>query len=135
KKVVVARARRQQRDGGVGTVGAAGQRALQLLEEGRKPHRLAGSKDVAGDIGVHHAVGDRVTDPGWGLRVRVDNAPAAVRATSKITGEELDEAPGRPDPVTGPQKGWIAEHELMRNGARCQQLLRPIEVGKNALEQ
>ena len=37
--------------------------------------------------------------------------------------------------MAGPQEGGIAEHELMGNGAGRQQLLRPVEVGEDGLEQ
>ena len=37
--------------------------------------------------------------------------------------------------VAGAQEGGIAEHELVRDGARRQQPLRPVEVGEDALEQ
>ena len=93
EEVAVARARRQQGNGGVGAVGAPGECALQLLEERRQPHSLAGAENVAGNVGVHHAVGDGVADAGRGLRMRVDDAPAPVRAAREVAGEELDEAP------------------------------------------
>ena len=37
--------------------------------------------------------------------------------------------------MTGPQEGGVAEHELMRYRARCQQPLRAIEIRQDALEQ
>ena len=118
EEIVVARARRQQGDARVGAIGAPRQRRLHLLEERRQPLRVAGTEDVAGDVGVHHAVGERVADAGRRLDVRVDHAPAAVGAARQVGGEELDVAAGRPQMLAGPQIGRIAEHQLMRNGAR-----------------
>ena len=95
EEIVVARPRRQQGDGRVGAIGAARQGGLQLLEKRRQPQRLAGTEDVAGDVGVHHAVGERIADAGRRLGVRVDDAPAAVGPARQVGGEELDEAAGR----------------------------------------
>ena len=135
EEVAVARAGRQQGDGGIDAAGATGERGLQQLEEGRQPHPLAGAEDVAGDVGVHHPVGDGIADAGRGLRVRVDDAPAPVRAARQIGGEELDEASRRTQAMTGPQEGGVAEDELMRYRTRCQQPLRAIEIRQDALEQ
>ena len=41
----------------------------------------------------------------------------------------------RPQVVAGAQEGGIAEDELVRDGARRQQPLRPVEVGEDRLEQ
>ena len=97
--------------------------------------RLAGREDVARDVGVHHAVGERVADAGRRLGMRVDHAPAPVGSARDVGGEELDEPARRPQAMAGPQKGRIAEHELMGNGARRQQVLRPVEVGEDGFEQ
>ena len=135
EEVAVARPRRQQGNGGVGAVGAPGQCALQLLEERRQAHGVAGAENVAGNVGVHHAVGDGVADAGRRLRMRVDDAPAPVRAAREVAGEELDVAAGRFDAMAGAQEGGIAEYQLVRDGARRQQPLRAVQVRKDALEQ
>ncbi len=114
EEVVVARPGRQQRDGRVGAIGAPGERRLQLLKERRQPHRLARREDIAGDIGVHHAVGERIADAGRGLGMRVDHAPAPVGSARDVGGEELEEPARRLQAMAGPQEGRIAEHELMR---------------------
>ncbi len=135
EEIVVARARREQGNGRVGAIGATRERGLQLLEERRQPLRAAGAEQVAGDVGVHHAVGERVADAGRRLGVRVDHAPAAVGAARQIGREELDVATGRPEMLAWPQVGRIAEHQLMRNGAGRQQALRPVDIGEHRLEQ
>ena len=135
EEIVVARARRQQRNARIGPVGAARQRCLQLLEERCQSLRVAGAENIAGDIGVHHAVGERVADAGRRFHVRVDHAPAAVGSARQVCREELYVASRRPQMLAGPQIGGIAEHQLMRNGAGGQQTLRPVEIGQHRFEE
>ena len=135
EEIVVARSGRQQRDGGVRAIGATHQRRSEPLEERRLAQRLAGREDVAGDIRVHHAVGERIADAGGRLGVRVDDAPAPVGGAGDVGGEELDEAVRGLQLVAGPQVRRVGEDELVRDGPRRQEPLRPVQVGEEALEQ
>ena len=82
---------------------AARARACSCWKNGASRSALAGAEDVAGDVGVHHAVGERIADAGRRLGVRVDDAPAPVRAAGHVGGEELDEAAGGLQVMAGPQ--------------------------------
>src|SRR5262245_11667688 len=109
EKIVVARPRRQQSDCWVETVGATRQRRPQLQEEWRQPLCLAGGKDVAGDIAMNHAVGQRIADAGRRLGVGVDHAPTPIWPAGKVSGEELQKPARRPQVLAGPQEGWITK--------------------------
>ena len=84
EEVAVTRSRGQQGDCGIDAICAARQRDLQLLEERCQPQRLAGGKDVAGHVGVHHAVGKCIADArgrlGMGISIR--QRPSGPRARS-----------------------------------------------------
>ena len=135
EEVVMVRARRQQRDAGIGSIDALHERVLHTLEVGREPHRLAGAEDVAGDVGQHGAVGERVADAGGCLDVRIDDAPATVLVTGEVGREELDTAALGTEPVAGAQEGGIAENELRGYEPALHHGLRTVDVRQDGLEQ
>ena len=87
--VVVVRARRQQRDARIAAAGEHRQVGLHALEEGRQAHAVAGFEQVAGDVRMHDAVGERIADAGRRLGVIVDDAPAAVGLARQVDGIEV----------------------------------------------
>ena len=114
--VVVMRAGRQQRDARVAAPAQHGEARLHALEERREPHRVALLEEIAGDVGVHHAVGERVADAGRRLGVIVDDAPGAARIARDVDGVELQVAGRRGNALAGAQVGGIGEDE--RRGER-----------------
>ena len=87
--VVVVRPRRQQRDAWIAAAGEHREVGLHALEEGRQAHAVAGFEQVAGDVRVHDAVGERIADAGRRLGVVVDDAPAAVGLARQVDGIEV----------------------------------------------
>ena len=61
-------------------------------KKGARRSAVARLEQIAGDVRVHDAVGERVADAGRRLGVVVDDAPAAVRLARKVDGIEVQVA-------------------------------------------
>ncbi len=133
--VVVVRARRQQRDARIAAPGERRQVGLHALEERREAQTIAGFEQVAGDVRVDDAVGESVADAGRRLGVIVDDAPAAVDLARQIDRIELQMTRRRRDAVARVEEGRVGEQQRRRDQALAQQLLLPISVGENGVEQ
>ncbi len=135
---LVVRPRREQRDvRHLAVRGREGQQRLLQRPEERREHVDAKiAKRLGEEPRNRDAVLERVAGARRRLTARADDAPAAVGAAGEIEGDLMEEAAaGRRDPVRGPQKSRMAEDERRRQRAVGDQLLRPVQVGEDRVEQ
>ena len=131
--VVVVRSGRQQRDARIAASGEHGEVGLHLLEEGGEARAVARLEQVAGDVRVHHAVGERIADAGGRLGMVVDDAPASVGFARQVDGVEVQVARLRHDAVAGAEERGVGKKERGRDEAIAQQLLLAVGVGEDGV--
>lgn len=133
--VLVVRAGCQQGDARVRALALRDDAGLHLLEERGDAARVGGLEQIAGDVGMRDAVGERRADAGRRLGVAVDDAPAAGSVAGEVDGVEL-QVPGlRMDALAGAQEGRIGQHQRGRDQAVAQKPLRAVDVGQDGVEQ
>ena len=106
-----------------------------MVEERRQAQRIAAVEDVAHDVRVHNAVGEREADTGDGFGMAVDDAPAPRLVAGEIGGVEGEAAPPAVSPLQRTDEGFVAKHECGRDLAGAQQILRAVDVIENGGEQ
>ncbi len=106
------------------------------LEETREPADLGGAKNVAEHARRDQPVFQRVARTGRRLRAIRQHPPSAVGRTRDVgrVGMKINFA--RYGNINaGAQKTFVAEDEFGRQKIVAQQLARPVEVGKNRVQQ
>ena len=133
--VLVMRAGREQGDARIAPAAELRQVRLHALEERGEPERIARLEEIAGEMRVHDAIGERVADARRRLGVVVDDAPVAIHLARNVDGVELHMPGCRLDALAGAQVGGIGEDQRRRNEAFAHQALLAVDVGDDRVEQ
>ena len=110
--VLVVRPRREERYARVLAPAQRRQRALHAAEIRRHTHAVAELEQVAGDMGVDDAVGEREADPGERLGVAVDDSPLTARIAREVRRIEMEAAGVGHDALAGSQICSVGVDEL-----------------------
>ena len=104
-------------------------------KKGARRVAVARLEQVAGDVRVHHAVGERIADAGGRLGMVVDDAPASVGFARQVDGVEVQVARLGHDAVAGAEERGVGKKEGGRDEAVAQQLLLAVGVGEDGVQQ
>ena len=112
-----------------------GKRDLQPLEMSREPHGVDTLEEVASDVRVRNAVRQHEADAGQRLEVIVDDPPFAVGAARQISRVEAQRAGLIEDPLARAEERVVGEYEFRRHEPLPHQVLRPVEIREQVVEQ
>ncbi len=114
----------------------APQRIAQRPKEEGQPLNAAIPKYFRQHARRDDAVLQGVTGARGRLRAIAKHVDGAVGAAAEVHCHQVEIAvAGQTKTVTGPQEAGIGKHELRRNQAGLEKLLRTVEVGENGFEQ
>ena len=110
-----------------------GEGRLHVVEKGCKADAIALLEQVACDVRVHDAVGQRKADAGESFGVIVDDAPLAIVAAGEVSCIELQAAGFGKNALCGTDEGGVGKDEFGREQAFAHQVLGAVEIRQDRI--